>query len=84
MRVGRRVPGGSCQSSPSLSSPTPRASGAEQQRLLSTVTQLEHQLGLLQSELSALQHLSSSCEKARAAQEQVSFLRLHVPCDRGN
>ncbi|XP_036137860.1 SUN domain-containing protein 1 isoform X4 [Molossus molossus] len=47
-------------------------SGAEQQRhLLSVVTQLERELGLLQSELSALQPLKSSCEKAHEVPSKV-------------
>ncbi|KAM7142105.1 SUN domain-containing protein 1 isoform 2-T6 [Molossus nigricans] len=47
-------------------------SGAEQQRhLLSVVTQLERELGLLQSELSALQPLKSSCEKAHEVHSKV-------------
>ncbi|KAM7142109.1 SUN domain-containing protein 1 isoform 6-T10 [Molossus nigricans] len=52
--------------------PTHPTSGAEQQRhLLSVVTQLERELGLLQSELSALQPLKSSCEKAHEVHSKV-------------
>ncbi|XP_054430318.1 SUN domain-containing protein 1 isoform X2 [Pteronotus mesoamericanus] len=48
------------------------ASGAEQERrLLSTVSQLERELGRLQAELAAWQPLKARCEEAHAVREHV-------------